>query len=190
MAHKMGMGSTKNGRDSTSQRLGVKKFGGEAVRAGNIIIRQRGSRVLQGENVGRGKDDTLFALIDGTVQFRTRAGGRRQVSVRQVVGVVVHVVAVPGLVGPAVECRREATRPRPSRLGRDHGDVHRHPRPPRPQGRNPEGAEKAVSQVFMDHRTILLEIVQVQDVQAEHAIAWTAKVQLDLESRLTVQGGV
>ena len=57
------------------------KFGGEAVRAGNIIIRQRGSRVLQGENVGRGKDDTLFALIDGTVQFRTRAGGRRQVSV-------------------------------------------------------------------------------------------------------------
>ncbi|MBP8954961.1 MAG: 50S ribosomal protein L27 [Armatimonadetes bacterium] len=81
MAHKMGMGSTKNGRDSTSQRLGVKKFGGEAVRAGNIIIRQRGSRVLQGENVGRGKDDTLFALIDGTVQFRTRAGGRRQVSV-------------------------------------------------------------------------------------------------------------
>ncbi|NSW55289.1 MAG: 50S ribosomal protein L27 [Armatimonadetes bacterium] len=81
MAHKMGMGSTKNGRESAAQRLGVKKFGGEAVRAGNIIIRQRGSKVLQGENVGRGKDDTLFALIDGTVQFRTRAGGRRQVSV-------------------------------------------------------------------------------------------------------------
>lgn len=81
MAHKMGMGSTKNGRDSQSQRLGVKKFGGEAVRAGNILVRQRGSKLLQGENVGRGKDDTLFALIDGTVSYRPRGGGRTQVDV-------------------------------------------------------------------------------------------------------------
>lgn len=81
MAHKMGMGSTKNGRDSNSQRLGVKRYGGEAVRAGNIIIRQRGTKILQGENVGRGKDDTLFALIDGTVQFRVRAGGRKQLDI-------------------------------------------------------------------------------------------------------------
>jgi large subunit ribosomal protein L27 len=81
MAHKMGMGSTKNGRDSKSQRLGVKKFGGEVVRAGNIIVRQRGSRLLQGEHVGRGKDDTLFALVDGTVSYRPRAGGRTQVNV-------------------------------------------------------------------------------------------------------------
>lgn len=81
MAHKMGMGSTKNGRESAAQRLGVKKFGGEAVRAGNIIIRQRGSKVLQGENVGRGKDDTLFALVDGTVRFEHLGKLRKKVSI-------------------------------------------------------------------------------------------------------------
>lgn len=70
MAHKKGSGSTKNGRDSNSKRLGVKKYGGEAVLAGNILIRQRGTKVKPGHNVGKGKDDTLFALKDGTVYFQ------------------------------------------------------------------------------------------------------------------------
>lgn len=69
MAHKKGLGSSKNGRDSQSQRLGVKRFGGEAVTAGSIIIRQRGTKFLPGENVGLGKDYTIFSLIDGVVKF-------------------------------------------------------------------------------------------------------------------------
>jgi len=75
MAHKKGQGSTRNGRDSLSKRLGVKAFGGQRVRAGSIIVRQRGTRFLPGRNVGRGADDTLFALIGGVVQFDR--GGRR-----------------------------------------------------------------------------------------------------------------
>jgi large subunit ribosomal protein L27 len=74
MAHKKGQGSTKNGRDSESKRLGVKKYGGQQVRAGNIIIRQRGTKFHPGENVGRGGDDTLFATADGLVTFQTRRG--------------------------------------------------------------------------------------------------------------------
>lgn len=81
MAHKKGGGSTRNGRDSNSQRLGVKRFGGEQVRAGNIIVRQRGTRIHPGDNVGRGKDDTLFALIDGVVTFQRKDRGRKQVAV-------------------------------------------------------------------------------------------------------------
>jgi large subunit ribosomal protein L27 len=77
MAHKKGQSSSRNGRDSNAQRLGVKKFGGEAVRSGMIIIRQRGTVVHPGQNVGRGKDDTLFALVDGKVQF-TRFGKTRK----------------------------------------------------------------------------------------------------------------
>ena len=69
MAHKKGQSSTKNGRDSSAQRLGVKRFGGESVRAGTIIVRQRGTVVFPGLNVGQGKDDTLFALVDGKVEF-------------------------------------------------------------------------------------------------------------------------
>jgi large subunit ribosomal protein L27 len=69
MAHKKGQGSTRNGRDSNAQRLGVKVYGGETIRPGGIIVRQRGTRVHPGRNVGRGSDDTLFALIDGVVQF-------------------------------------------------------------------------------------------------------------------------
>ena len=80
-AHKKGVGSTKNGRDSESKRLGVKKADGQAVVAGNIIIRQRGTKIHPGNNVGRGSDDTLFALVDGRVKFEHIAGGRRQVSV-------------------------------------------------------------------------------------------------------------
>ncbi|MDX2084329.1 MAG: 50S ribosomal protein L27 [Candidatus Melainabacteria bacterium] len=71
MASKKGVGSTRNGRDSKAKRLGVKRFGGERVRAGNILIRQRGTKYHPGLNVGLGKDDTLFALVDGTVEFKT-----------------------------------------------------------------------------------------------------------------------
>jgi large subunit ribosomal protein L27 len=81
MAHKKGGGSTRNGRDSNSQRLGIKKFGGERVRAGNIIVRQRGTRIHPGDHVGRGSDDTLFALVDGVVQFQRKDRDRKKVSV-------------------------------------------------------------------------------------------------------------
>ena len=82
MAHKKAGGSSRNGRDSAGRRLGVKKFGGEAVIAGNIIVRQRGTKFHPGENVGMGKDHTLFALCDGSVSFRQRAGKRMFVSVQ------------------------------------------------------------------------------------------------------------
>jgi large subunit ribosomal protein L27 len=81
MAHKKGAGSTKNGRDSNSKRLGVKKFGGELVKAGNIIIRQKGTATHPGENVGLGKDYTLFALTDGYVKFSYKANSKHIVSV-------------------------------------------------------------------------------------------------------------
>lgn len=81
MAHKKGQGSSRNGRDSPGQRLGVKKFGGEAVRAGNILVRQRGTKFHPGLNVGRGKDDTLFALVDGVVEFDRKGRSRKVVSV-------------------------------------------------------------------------------------------------------------
>ena len=81
MAHKKGQGSTQNNRDSAGRRLGVKKFGGEAVIAGNIIIRQRGTKVHPGKNMGMGKDHTLFALIDGTVRFERKDKKRQQVSI-------------------------------------------------------------------------------------------------------------
>ena len=80
-AHKKGVGSTKNGRDSESKRLGVKKSDGQSVRAGNIIIRQRGTAVHPGNNVGIGSDDTLFALIDGKVKFEQKTKSKKQVSV-------------------------------------------------------------------------------------------------------------
>jgi large subunit ribosomal protein L27 len=81
MAHKKGVGSSRNGRDSNPQFLGVKRYGGEVVTAGNIIIRQRGTKVHPGRNVGRGKDDTLFALVDGVVTFERKDRTRQQVSV-------------------------------------------------------------------------------------------------------------
>ncbi len=80
-AHKKGVGSTKNGRDSESKRLGVKKADGAHVVAGNIIVRQRGSAILAGKNVGCGKDYTLFALTDGTVKFEYKTKDKKQVSV-------------------------------------------------------------------------------------------------------------
>ena len=81
MAHKKGMGSTRNGRDSEAKRLGVKKFGGEIVKAGNILVRQRGTKVHPGNNVGIGSDDTLFAIFDGQVKFDAQRRDRKQVSV-------------------------------------------------------------------------------------------------------------
>ena len=81
MAHKKGVGSSRNGRDSQGQRLGVKKFGGQRVRAGNILVRQRGTKIHPGQNVGRGRDDTLFALIDGQVTFEAFGSSRKRVSV-------------------------------------------------------------------------------------------------------------
>jgi len=82
MAHKKAGGSSRNGRDSNSQRLGIKMFGGEQVLAGNILARQRGTKWHPGQNVGLGKDHTLFALVDGKVEFRTKAKGRIYVSVQ------------------------------------------------------------------------------------------------------------
>jgi large subunit ribosomal protein L27 len=84
MAHKKGQSSSRNGRDSNAQRLGVKKFGGESVTSGMILIRQRGTVVHPGQNVGRGKDDTLFALVDGKVQFSRFGKTRKKVHVMPV----------------------------------------------------------------------------------------------------------
>jgi large subunit ribosomal protein L27 len=81
MAHKKGGGSSTNGRDSNSQRLGVKLFGGQKVRAGNIIVRQRGTRIKGGDGIGIGKDHTLFAMQDGFVKFDTLPNGRKVVSI-------------------------------------------------------------------------------------------------------------
>jgi len=84
MAHKKGVGSSRNGRESESKRLGVKLFGGQAVKAGSIIVRQRGTTHNPGENVGIGKDHTLFSLIDGTVEFRKKSDNKSFVSVKPV----------------------------------------------------------------------------------------------------------
>lgn len=81
MAHKKGVGSSRNGRESESKRLGVKLFGGQFAKAGNIIVRQRGTAHNPGENVGLGRDHTLFALVDGSVTFKKKAGGKSYVSV-------------------------------------------------------------------------------------------------------------
>ncbi|HQS18458.1 50S ribosomal protein L27 [Reyranella sp.] len=81
MAHKKAGGSSRNGRDSDGKRLGVKRFGGQKVISGNILVRQRGTKMNPGENVGLGRDHTLFATADGVVSFRTRAGGKVEVNV-------------------------------------------------------------------------------------------------------------
>ena len=82
MAHKKGGGSVRNGRDSNSQRLGVKKYAGEQVVSGNILVRQRGTRIRPGLNVGLGKDDTIFAVVDGIVVYETLPTGQKRVSVK------------------------------------------------------------------------------------------------------------
>ena len=82
MAHKKGGGSSRNGRDSNSQRLGVKKYAGQKVLSGNILVRQRGTRIKPGQNVGRGSDDTLFATIEGVVVYESLPDGRKRVNVQ------------------------------------------------------------------------------------------------------------
>ncbi len=84
MAHKKGQGSSRNGRDSNAQRLGVKRFGGQVVSGGSIIVRQRGTRFFPGDNVGRGKDDTLYARVAGIVRFKDRGRSGRIISVEPV----------------------------------------------------------------------------------------------------------
>jgi len=84
MAHKKGGGSSRNGRDSNSQRLGVKRYAGQFVLSGNILVRQRGTKIKPGDNVGRGKDDTLFATTDGVVEFDTLPTGRKRINVKPV----------------------------------------------------------------------------------------------------------
>lgn len=84
MAHKKGVGSTKNGRDSESKRLGVKKGDGQHVLAGNILVRQRGTKIHPGLNVGKGSDDTLFALVNGSVKFERKGKDKKQVSVYEI----------------------------------------------------------------------------------------------------------
>ena len=84
MAHKKGVGSSRNGRDSNAQRLGVKRFGGQAVTAGTILVRQRGTKIHPGSNVGRGGDDTLFAMIDGTVIYEEFGKRKKRVSIQPV----------------------------------------------------------------------------------------------------------
>lgn len=84
MAHKKGVGSTKNGRDSESKRLGVKKGDGQHVLAGNILVRQRGTKIHPGINVGKGSDDTLFALVNGSVKFERKGKNKKQVSVYEI----------------------------------------------------------------------------------------------------------
>jgi large subunit ribosomal protein L27 len=84
MAHKKGAGSSNNGRESESKRLGVKIYGGQFAKAGNILVRQRGTKHFPGENVGKGKDDTLFAMVDGMVEFRRKRDDKSYVSVKPV----------------------------------------------------------------------------------------------------------
>ena len=85
MAHKKGQGSSRNGRDSNSQRLGVKRFGGQLVTGGSILVRQRGTKFFPGDNVGRGKDDTLFAKVPGIVRYRDKGRQGRTISIEPVV---------------------------------------------------------------------------------------------------------
>src|SRR5665811_966932 len=101
MAHKKGVGSSKNGRESESKRLGVKIYGGQFAKAGNILIRQRGTQHHPGDNVGIGKDHTLFALTDGTVVFRKKRNNRSFVSVQPIVEVEVAVAEAPVAEKPA-----------------------------------------------------------------------------------------
>ncbi|MEM9153932.1 MAG: 50S ribosomal protein L27 [Cyanobacteria bacterium J06642_2] len=103
MAHKKGTGSTRNGRDSNAQRLGVKRFGGEKVRAGNILVRQRGTKFHPGQNVRIGRDDTLFSVIEGIVKFERFGKTRKRVSVYPAEQLQVTAAASPKAVAPKPE---------------------------------------------------------------------------------------
>jgi len=112
MAHKKGVGSSKNGRESESKRLGVKIYGGQFAKAGNILVRQRGTQHYPGENVGIGKDHTLFALIDGTVIFRKKRKNRSYVSVDPIVDVEVAVAEAPKAKAPVTEAKPKEAAPK------------------------------------------------------------------------------
>jgi large subunit ribosomal protein L27 len=109
MAHKKGVGSSKNGRESESKRLGVKLFGGEFAKAGNIIVRQRGTAHHPGENTGMGKDHTIYALIDGTVVFRKTKNNRSYISVKSPAEKLAKESAMPKAKEEAVEAPVETT---------------------------------------------------------------------------------
>ncbi len=109
MAHKKGVGSSKNGRESESKRLGVKIYGGQYAKAGNILVRQRGTQHYPGENVGIGKDHTLFALIDGTVMFQKKRKNRSYVSVDPVTDVETAVAEAPAAAKKAEPSKEEKT---------------------------------------------------------------------------------
>lgn len=111
MAHKKGVGSSKNGRESESKRLGVKIYGGQYAKAGNILVRQRGTQHYPGENVGMGKDHTLFALIDGTVMFQKKRKNRSYVTVEPVVDVDVDVAVAEAPAPVAEEKPKAKTEP-------------------------------------------------------------------------------
>lgn len=115
MAHKKGVGSSKNGRESESKRLGVKIYGGQLAKAGNILIRQRGTTHYPGENVGMGKDHTLFALVDGTVVFKKKLKNRSYVSVQPVVEVEVAVAEAPVVEAPVAEVEEAPKAPKAPR---------------------------------------------------------------------------
>lgn len=111
MAHKKGVGSSKNGRESESKRLGVKIYGGQFAKAGNILVRQRGTQHYPGENVGMGKDHTLFSLIDGTVVFKRKRKDRSFVSVEPLVEVETAVAEAPAPKAPKVEKPKAESKP-------------------------------------------------------------------------------
>jgi large subunit ribosomal protein L27 len=119
MAHKKGVGSSKNGRESESKRLGVKIYGGQYAKAGNILVRQRGTQHNPGENVGIGKDHTLFALIDGTVMFQKKRKNRSYVSVEPVVDVDVAVAEAPA----PVEVEKPKTKAEPAQTEKIAAEV-------------------------------------------------------------------
>ena len=129
MAHKKGAGSSKNGRESESKRLGVKIYGGQFAKAGNILIRQRGTKHYPGENVGMGKDHTLFALVEGTVVFKKKRKNRSYVSVEPIVEVDVAVAEAPVVVEapvveetPVVEAKEEAPKAAPKKAAAKSDD--------------------------------------------------------------------
>lgn len=109
MAHKKGVGSSKNGRESESKRLGVKIYGGQYAKAGNILVRQRGTQHNPGENVGIGKDHTLFALIDGTVVFQKKRKNRSYVSVEPIAEAEVAVAEAPAKAKKAESSKEDKT---------------------------------------------------------------------------------
>ena len=117
MSHKKGQGSSRNGRDSNSQRRGIKKYGGQEVRAGNILVRQCGTKVLPGRNVGVGRDYTLFALTDGSVAYRTVRNDRKQVSIvpfettLQATEIITEVMPEPVVVPPPMPAAATAPPP-------------------------------------------------------------------------------